>query len=812
MNTFLQDLRQGLRMLLKNKIFTAVSVLTLALGVGANTAIFSVVNGVLLRPLPYADPGRLVQFWETNPLKGWTQATVAPANLFDWQKRNQSFEDIAAYFGSDTKEAGLSNLFLTDGGEPERLQGLYVTGNIFSVLGVDAARGRTLSAEETWAGNQRAVVLSHRLWQRRFGGDPSIVGQTISLNGTNRTIVGIMPEGFYFPKRDVELWTPMGWDQTRIAALRRPHFLRAVGRLKPEMSVEQARADMTSIAGALETEYPDTNTKMGVSIEPLQEWIVGDSRPALLVLLAAVGLVLLIACANVANLLLARAESRRKEIAIRSALGAGRGRIIQQLFIESLVLALVGGALGVLVAVWAKGLLLAIAPRGIPRLDEVKLDGAALGFTLLVTLLAAFVAGLFPAVQVSRHELTDTLREGQKGSGGSRRARLRSLLVVSEVALSFTLVIAAGLLIRSFARLTQVEPGVDTNNVLTLKLELAGTRYPEGRQAIIFFEEVERRLNELPGVESAGACTRLPLEGTNWTGDATVDGRDVDDYLREVRHKQVTQHYLRTMKIPLLEGRGYDDHDTATSVPVVVVNDVFARWAYPNQDAVGRRVKFSKPTIEGPWYTIIGVVRGEKQDGLNKEVKPEVYELHRQNATSQMFVVARTAGDPMKLVSAVREQIREIDRDLPPFDIRPMTEVLSLSLATRRFTMLLLGIFAGLALALATIGIYGVIAYSVSQRTHEIGLRRALGAQSADLLMLILWQALRLAIAGIALGLGASLALARLMTGLVFGVSVTDPATFAAVAVLLSGVAFFAACIPARRAIKVDPMVALRYE
>jgi putative ABC transport system permease protein len=582
--------------------------------------------------------------------------------------------------------------------------------------------------------------------------------------------------------------------------------------LKPEMSVEQARADMTSIAGALETEYPDTNTKMGVSIGPLQEWIVGDSRPALLVLLAAVGLVLLIACANVANLLLARAESRRKEIAIRSALGAGRGRIIQQLFIESLVLALVGGALGVLVAVWAKVLLLAIAPRGIPRLDEVKLDGAALGFTLLITLLAAFVAGLFPAVQVSRHEVTDTLREGQKGSGGSRRARLRSLLVVSEVALSFTLVIAAGLLIRSFARLTQVEPGVDINNVLTLKLELPGSRYPEGRQAISFFEEVERRLNEMPGVESAGACTRLPLEGYNWTGDATVDGRDADDYLREVRHKQITQNYLRAMKIPLLEGRGYEEHDTATSVPVVMVNDVFARWAYPNQDAVGRRVKFLKPTIEGPWYTIIGVVRGEKQDGLDKEVKPEVYEIHRQNANSQMFIVARTTGDPMKLVGAVREQIREIDRDLPPFDIRPMREVLSLSLATRRFTMLLLGIFAALALALATIGIYGVIAYSVSQRTHEIGLRRALGAQSADVLRLILWQALKLAIAGIALGLGVSLALARLMTGLVFGVSVTDPGTFAVVAVLLSGVAFFAACIPARRAIKVDPMVALRYE
>ena len=812
MNTFLQDLRLGTRMLFKHPSFSAVAVLTLALGVGANTAIFSVVNGVLLRPLPYAQPERLVQFWETNPLKGWTQATVAPANLFDWQKRNQSFEDIAAYMGADTKEAGLSNIFLTGGGEPERLRGLFVTGNLFSVLGVDAALGRTLSAEETWAGNHRVVVLSHQLWQRRFGGDPSIVGQTISLNGMNRTVVGIMPESFYFPTREVELWTPMGWDQSQIAGLRRPHFLRAIGRLKSGVSSEQARADMNSIAGALEGEYPDTNTKMGVGLGPLHDWIVGDSRPALLVFLAAVGLVLLIACANVANLLLARAEARRKEMAIRAALGAGRGRIIRQLFTESLVLALLGGAVGVLVAVWAKELLLAIAPRGIPRLDEVKLDGATLVFTLGITLVAALVAGLLPAIQVSRHDLSDTLREGQKGSGGSRRARLRSVLVVSEVALSFMLVIGAGLLIRSFARLVQVDPGCDPANVLTLSIELRGSKYPEDRQRIEFFEQAEQRLGALPGVESVGAATRLPLQGYNWTGDATVDGREPDDYLREVRHKQVTSGYLRTMRIALLNGREYDDRDTATSPPVIVVNDVFARWAYPNQDPVGKRVKFSKPAIESPWYSIIGVVRGEKQDGLDKEVRPEVYEIHRQNAQSRMLIAVRTTGDPMKLAGAVREEIRSMDRDLPPFDIRPMTEVLNLSLATQRFTMLLLGIFAALALVLAAIGIYGVIAYSVTQRTHEIGIRRALGAGTSDVVKMIAREALVLAGSGIVVGIAASIAVTRLISGLVFGVSVTDPVTFASVAILLAGVAFLATFIPARRAIKVDPMVALRYE
>jgi predicted permease len=812
MSTLFQDLRHAMRMMLKHRSFTVIAVLTLALGVGANTAIFSVVNGILLRPLPYRDSGRLVQFWETNPLKGWTQATVAPANLFDWQKRNQSFEGIAAYFGSDTKDAGLSNFFLTGAGEPERLQGLSVTGDLFSVLGVEAALGRTLAPEETWAGSNRVVVLSYRLWQRRFAGDSSIIGQNIPLNGANRTVVGVMPDGFYFPTREVELWTPMGWEQSQIATLRRPHFLRAVGRLKQGVSVEQALTDMTSIAGALEVEYPDTNTQMGVGIEPLRDWIVGDSRPTLVVFLAAVGLVLLIACANVANLLLARAEARKKEMAIRAALGAGHARIVRQLLTESLLLACFGGALGVLVALWAKDLLLKFAPTGIPRLSEIRLDGTALGFTLLITLFAALIAGLSPAIFITRHELTAVLREGQKGAGGSQRGRLRGVLVVSEIALSFTLVIGAGLLIRSFMRLVRVDPGADTNSVLTFRLQLPGSKYPEGRQAIAFFEEVERRVAALPGVESAGATTRLPLQGYGWTGDATVDGRTPDDYLREVRHKQVTSGYLRTMKIPLLSGREYDDHDAADSPPVIVVNDVFARWAYPNQDPIGRRVKFSKPTIESPWYSIIGVVRGEKQDGLNREVKPEVYELHRQNAQNQMTIAVRTTGDPMRLAGAVREEIRAVDRDLPPFDVKPMTEVLSASLATQRFTMLLLGVFASVALGLAAIGIYGVIAYSVTQRTHEIGVRRALGAETGDVMMMIVGEALRLATVGIAVGVAASLAVTRLIAGLLFGVSATDPVTFVAVAAMLGGVAFIAACIPARRAIKVDPMVALRYE
>ena len=807
-----QDLQFGLRMLRRNPGFALIAIVTLALGIGANTAIFSVVNGVLLRPLPYDDPGRLMQFWETNPLKGWTQATVAPANFFDWQKQNQSFEGIGGYFGSDTKEAGLSNMFLTGEGEPERVRGLFVTGELFDVLGVNAALGRTFTPEETLAGNHRVVVLSHGLWQRRFGGDPSIVGQQISLNGNNRTVIGIMPASFYFPSKEVELWVPMGWDLAQTSQQRRPHYLRAIGRLKPGVSLDQARSDMTALAAGLEEQYPDTNTKMGVGLGPLQEWIVGDSRPALLVFLGAVGLVLLIACANVSSLLLVRAESRRKEIAIRLALGAGRGRIIRQLLSETAVLALFGGVLGVVLAVWARKPLVALGPRQIPRLNEINLDGAALGFTLGITLIAALLAGLLPAWQVSRHELTEALKDGQKGGGGSQRSRLRGLLVVSEIALSFMLVIGAGLLIKSFVRLMQVDSGIDPENVLTMRLDLPGSKYPEDRQQIAFFEEVERRVAGLPGVESVGATSCLALAGYRWTGDASIEGSDADDYLRELRHKGITSGYFRTMKIPLLSGREYDDRDTAESAPVAVINEAFARWAFPNQDAVGKRVKFTKPTIDSPWYSIIGVVRGEKQDGLDKEIKPEVFELHRQNAQTQLSMVVRTNGEPTNLASAVREEIRAVDPNIPPYDIKPMTEVISVSFAKQRFTVTLLGVFAGLALGLAAVGIYGVISYSVTQRTYEIGLRRAMGAQSKDVVKLVGGQLLRLVLAGIGLGIAASVALTRLITSLLFAVSATDPITFSAVAALLIAVALLAGCIPTRRALKVDPMVALRYE
>ncbi len=812
METFLQDIRYGFRVLLSKPGFTVVAVLALALGIGANTAIFSVVNAVLLRPLPYKEPNRIVQFWETNPLRGWTEATVAPANFLDWQKQSESFELMAAYFGSQTRDAGTSNYYLTGEGEPERLQGLGVTGEFFSVLGVEPAEGRGFKPEETWDGNNLVVVISHNLWQRRFNGDPNIVGQTIPLNGRNQMVIGIMPEGFYFPTKEIELWSPMGWEYNEISMLRRPHFLRAIGRLKPGVSIEQAQAEMTSIASVLEEQYPDTNTKMSVGVGPLQEWYVEKTRPALLLFLTAVGLVLLIACANVANLLLARASSRRKEIAIRTALGAQRMRIVRQLLTENLLLALMGGALGLLLAVWARDLLLAFSPGKIYRFDEISLDLRALLFTGGITLLTALIFGLLPALQISKPDLTSSLKEGQKGSGGSQGGGARKVLVVSEVALSLILVIGAGLLIKSFYRLQQVDPGIDPNNLLTFRVALPGNKYSEAPQRMAFFQQLEERIKNLPGVTDVGASTRITLNEYNWTGDLTVEGRPVEDYFREVRHKEITPSYFRTMKIPMMEGREFEPSDNANSTQVVIVNQALADLYFPGENPLGHRVKFTKPTIDSTWHTIIGIVRGEKQDGMDVAIKPEVYKSYLQDPRSQMTFAVRTVNDPESLIGAVRGEIRALDKDLPAFDIKTMTEILSASLAQKRFAMLLLCIFALVALILATVGIYGVISYSVTERTHEIGIRMALGAAKRDVLKLIVGQAALLALMGVGLGLVASFLLTRLMESLLFGVSTTDPITFALVATLLTTVALVASYIPARRAMRVDPMVALRYE
>jgi putative ABC transport system permease protein len=605
----------------------------------------------------------------------------------------------------------------------------------------------------------------------------------------------------------------MGWDESQMATLRRPHFLRAVGRLKPGVTLEAARAEMTVIAGRLAEQYPDTNTEMGVGLGPAKEWIVEETRPALILFLAAVAFVLLIACANVANLLLARAASRQKEIALRTALGASRGRILRQLLTESFLLSALGGSLGLLLALWSKELLVAFSPGDIPRLEEASLDAGVLIFTLGLVLLTTLLFGLAPALQYSKPDLTASLKEGgQKMAGGAQGRKMRSALVVSEFALSLVLVIGAGLMIRSLIALQDVDPGVETDNVLTLRVALPGAKYGEDHQAIKFFEQAEQRIESLPGVVSAGATTTLPLKGYNWTGDMTIEGRSEEDYVREVRHKQVTPSYFETIGARLLAGRGFTAFDNEKSEPVVIVNERLARRYFPEGSAVGMRIKLSKPTADSPWRTIIGVVSDEKQDSLASETKPEIFQSHLQYAQTQMSIVVRTSVAPESLIGAVRGEIRALDKDLPPYDIKTMREVLYESASRERFTTLLLAVFATLALALAAVGIYGVMSYTISQRTHEIGVRMALGAGSGDVLRLILGQGLRLALAGVGVGLLAAFVLTRLMSKLLYGVSATDPVTFAAIALLLATVALAACYIPARRATTVDPMVALRHE
>jgi len=807
METLFKDIRYGFRLLLKKPGFSVVAALTLALGIGANTAIFSAVNAVLLRPLPYREPSRLVEIWETNPLKGWKDAPVAPANFYDWEQQNDVFEGMANY------SPGPGNFALTGKDESERLRGMRTSGNLFSVLGVEAALGRTFLPEETWKGKNEVVILSHGLWKRRFGEDPSIIGQMISLDGKNYTVVGVMPDRFYFPTKDVDLWVPWGFDPTKIANLRRPHFMRVVARLKSGKTPAQAQTEMNTIAGRLEQEYPGTNTQMGAGLGLLHDWTVTDTRLPLLILLAAVGFILLISCANIANLLLARAATRMREMAIRTALGAGRRRIVRQLLTESLVMSAGGGALGLLLAVWGKELLLAFSPGNIPRFDEISVDATVFGFTLGITFLTTLIFGLVPALASSKVDLTTSLKEGgQKGGGDSRHNRARNLFVVLEVAFALMLLIGAGLMIKSFVRLQRVDPGFDPDNILTLAISLPGSKYKEDPQLISFYQQALERIKSLPTVGDAAVTLALPSQGAAWTSDFSIEGRAPEDYGKEVRHNVVSSDYFRTMKVPLAGGRLFTDYDDKDHPMVVVINEALARGFFSNEDPIGKRLKFSKPEVEDDWITIVGVVKNEKLEGLAAEVKPEVYQSFLQTANNSANFVVRTTTDPRALTTAVRTEISAIDKDIPIFNVKTMKEVLYESIARERFTVLLLTIFAGVALILSAIGIYGVMSYAVTERTHEIGIRMALGANTSDVLKLVVRQGIKLALAGVGLGIAGAFALTRLIANLLFGVGATDPLTFTVISLLLTSVALLACWLPARRAAKVDPMVALRYE
>jgi predicted permease len=808
-----QDVRYALRTLRKSPAFALIAVLTLALGIAANTAIFSVVDAVLLRPLPYADADRLVSIWNSYAEPQLPRAALSPADFADFSEQHAGFTAMSALADR--------NVNLTGHDEPQRLQSYVVSPNFFRVLGVRALLGRTFLDEEGVGGRDRVAVLSHDLWRRTFGADSGVVGRTIQLSGTPHTVVGVMPPGvrfpdapsFLFPER-AELWLPFSWERRR-AEPRGDQFLRGIGRLGPGVTLERARQDLAVIAARLRAQYPDTYRAeygwMPVLV-PMREQILGDSRPALLVLLGAVAFVLLIACANVANLTLARGAGRRKEIALRTALGAGRARLVRQLLTESVVLSAMGGALGLLLAVWLVRVLARLGPEDIPRLANAGVDVRVLGFTLAVTLLTGIVFGLVPALQQSRTDVQGALKDGGRGaSEGAPRHRLRGTLVVAEVALAVVVLVGAGLLLRSFVRLQRVDPGFDARGVLTMQLSLPRTRYEGESQVAAFYTRLLDRLATLPGVSSAGAVHPLPLGGDGWGASFLVEGQPVaaGEAFPHADFAAVTPHYFRSMGIPLVAGRVFTARDDAGAPPVVVVDASLARQYWPRENPIGKRLNLAGQP-DSVWSTVVGVVGHVRSGTLQQAGEPQIYLSYFQDVRGTMSVTIRGSGDPMRLATSVRDVVRSLDADQPIAKMRVMDDIVARTTARQRFNLLLLSTFAASALLLAAVGIYGVTSYAVGQRTNEIGVRLALGALPGDVLSLVVGQGMRLVLLGVALGVAAALAVSRLMAGLLYGVGAADVATYVAIGALLSVVALLACYLPARRATHVDPATALR--
>ncbi|MFP5264165.1 MAG: ADOP family duplicated permease [Blastocatellia bacterium] len=802
-----QDLRFGLRMLAKRPGFALVAIITLALGIGANTAIFSVVNTVLLRPLPYKDADRLVAVWEDGSEQGFPRNSTTPANFIDWRDQNQVFEGMAAL--------GRQSFNLTGAGEPEKIDGRRVSANLFDLLGVEAHLGRGFLPEEDQPGANRVVVLSYGLWQRRFGSDAGIIGKALNLNGESYAVVGVMPPRFQFPSREDEMWVPMAFG-SREAVNRGRHFLEVIARTKSGITLQQVQAEMNTIAARLQQQYPDINNSTGCVVVSLHEQVVGDIKTALLVLLGAVGLVLLIACANVANLLLARAAVRQKEIAIRVALGAGHVRLIRQFLTESILLSVLGGGAGLLMALWGISLLKAFIPENISQVQAVAVDARVLVFTLLVSLLTGLIFGLAPMTQASKVDLNETLKEGGRDSAaGSRGNRIRSLLVITEVAVSLILLVGAGLLINSFMRLSHIDPGFRASNLLTMRIMLPPLKYPDHARRSAFYTDLIRRVEALPGVRSAAVTNWIPLVLQGDTVGITIEGRpDPGPAERpDVVTRVVSPHYFTTMGIELLQGQEFGEQSRINSRPVIVISETMARRLWPGENPIGKRVTPGRADNPDDWCEIIGVVKDVRQFQLDADPKPQMYFTYEQAGFfAPNHLVVRTNVEPQSLAATVRATVWEIDKDQPVSNISTMEDILSESVARQRFSTLLLGIFAAVALILAAVGIYGVMSYSVAQRTREIGIRMALGAQTSDVLKLVIVQGMKLALSGVTVGLIGAYALTRLMQSLLFGVSATDPLTFVLIAFLLAGVALLACYIPARRAVKVDQIIALRYE
>jgi putative ABC transport system permease protein len=813
METLFQDIRFGYRMLRKAPAFTIVAVIVLALGIGANTAIFSVVNAVLLRPLPFQDPDRLVQVWHVPPPKsfpGISKFEVSPANYLDWASQSHSFEGMAIY--------GYANYNLTGKGEPESISAIRVSPEFFSVLRARPMLGRTFAPEENETGHGQVVVLSQPFWQTHFASDPNIVGQTISLNSQSYTVVGVMPARFTFPtssdpKSQPQLWTPLAWtDEER--TVRGDHNYNVIARLQPGSDVKQTQAEMNTISSRLEQQYPADDKGWGAIVVPLRDELVGNVRPALLILLGAVAFVLLIACANVANLILVKVLARKKEIAIRTALGASSVRVLRQVLSETLMLSLAGGALGLVVAHFGVGLIVAFLAQKLPRAADIAVDGWVLAFTLAISLLTGLIAGLVPAFRATKTNLNDALKQGlgrtDADSGGSRT---RSLLVVSEIALSLVLLTGAGLMIRSMSRLRDVDPGLDSHNVLTMSLELSRVKYAQSVQQVAFFDQLLQRVRGLPGVESAGAIDSLPLGDGGSTQPIAAEGRPVVAMAEqpEVAVRAIEPGFTHTMRIPVLQGRAFNSADTADRPAVILISQSMAKRIWPGENPLGKHVTLTFSPEKS--REVVGVVGDVKQDGLDViEPAATLYAPVAQYPRPYLSLVVRTTAPPSTIVSAIANAVHEVDREQPVLDVITMDEILAGSLSHQRFNMLLLAAFSGLALLLAAIGIYSVLSYSVRRRVREIGVRMALGADRGDVLRMILGQGARLALIGAAIGILAAFGLTRLLASQLFGVTATDPITFLSVATLIVLVALVACYVPARRATKIDPMVALRYE
>jgi putative ABC transport system permease protein len=803
METLLKDIRYGIRSLRKRPAFTAIAVLTLALGIGANSAIFSVVNAVLWRPLPYRDPTQLVMVWENHQGRGGPEREwLSPSDFNDWHDQNSVFARMSALNDWGPTFTGTA--------EPEPLNGASVSFDMFTTLGHEPVMGRGFRPEEDQPGAPNVVVLSHELWQRRFNSDQQIVGKPISLNEESYTVIGVMPAGFKFPViGNAELWRTLR-PTLNPGCQRGCLVLRAIGRLKPAASLEQARVEMGTIAGRLATQFPESNEHVGATLVSLHEQLVGSMQRPLLVLLGAVGFVLLIACANVANLMLARAATLEKEIAIRTALGASRGRVVRQLLTESGLLALAGGVLGLLLAFWLLKLFASLSPQGAPRFDEMGVDGYVLGFTLIVSAVTSMIFGLVPALSVSKPDLNHSLKEAGKGGTTSVRGRrLRSTLVIAEMALALMLLVGGGLLMKSFVLLQRVDPGFNPDHVLTLRLFLNQTHYPDKQKLLSFYTPLLERLKTAPGVQSVGAISSLPLSGNNSDSSFLIEGRPqpAPNQQPVAWFNSVSTDYFQTMGMRLTKGRAFNDHDDDKAPRVVIISQTMAKRYWPNEEPLGKRI--GRPEA---WREIVGVMADVKHFGLDADTPPTMYFPVRQVPARGMTLVMRSAAEPLSLAPAVRSEIWNSDKHLAIAQIQSMTELVSSSIQQQRFILLLLGCFAALALVLAAIGIYGVMSYAVTLRTREIGIRLALGARSGSVLVLVLKSGLALALIGAAIGLAGAMALTRLMSGLLFGVTPTDAVTFVTVPACLIFVALLACYIPARRATKVDPLVALRYE